>query len=393
MVASQAEGLAPPEFLKLAGHPLRWQLLGELARSDLMVHELTVRTGQPQNLVSYHLGKLRDARLVSARRSSADGRDAYYTVDIARFGDLLLATGAALHPGLRLTPPAPETIAARAPNARVLFLCTGNSARSQMAEALIEHMSAGTVRAASAGSHPKPLHPNAVRVMRKRGIDISGNRTKHLDEFVSQRFDQVITLCDRVREVCPEFPSHRERVALEHARSCTSRPDQPRLVPRVRSDRGGARDAHRVPDPGARRVLHHQEEDERVIAMSNNDIVSVRYMVDDVDAAVTFYTKMLGFDLTFNAGPPFAEVRRGNLRLLLAGPQSSAGRPMSDGEKPGPGGWNRIHFVVDDIDAEVARLRDAGATFRNDIVEGPGGKQILLLDPSDNIVELFQPAG
>ena len=127
--------------------------------------------------------------------------------------------------------------------------------------------------------------------------------------------------------------------------------------------------------------------------MSNNEIVSVRYMVDDVDAAVTFYTKMLGFDLTFNAGPPFAEVRRGNLRLLLAGPQSSAGRPMSDGEKPGPGGWNRIHFVVDDIDAEVARLRDAGAHFRNDIVEGPGGKQILLLDPSGNIVELFQPAG
>ena len=129
------------------------------------------------------------------------------------------------------------------------------------------------------------------------------------------------------------------------------------------------------------------------MAMSNDEIVSVRYMVDDVDAAVTFYTKMLGFDLTFSAGPPFAEVRRGNLRLLLAGPQSSAGQPMSDGEKPGPGGWNRIHFVVDDIDAEVARLRDAGAHFRNDFVEGPGGKQILLVDPSGNIVELFQPAG
>ena len=129
------------------------------------------------------------------------------------------------------------------------------------------------------------------------------------------------------------------------------------------------------------------------MAMSNNEVVSVRYMVDDVDAAVTFYTKMLGFDLTFSAGPPFAEVRRGNLRLLLAGPQSSAGQPMSDGEKPGPGGWNRIHFIVDDIDAEVARLRDAGAHFRNDFVEGPGGKQILLVDPSGNIIELFQPAG
>src|SRR5438270_5928883 len=106
MVASPAdEELAPPEFLQLAGHPLRWQLLGELARSDLMVHELTGRVGQPQNLVSYHLAKLRDARLVSARRSSADGRDTYYTVDIARVGDLLTATGAALHPGLRLVPP------------------------------------------------------------------------------------------------------------------------------------------------------------------------------------------------------------------------------------------------------------------------------------------------
>jgi protein-tyrosine-phosphatase/DNA-binding transcriptional ArsR family regulator len=211
VVTSQAdEELAPPEFLQLAGHTLRWRLLGELARSDLMVHELTDLVGEPQNLVSYHLAKLRDGRLVSARRSSADGRDAYYTLDIARFGDLLTATGAALHPGLRLTPPTPNTARAGAPRARVLFLCTGNSARSQMAEALIEHMSAGSVKAASAGSRPKPLHPNAVRVMRKRGIDISGNRTKHLDEFVSQRFDRVITLCDRVREVCPEFPSHPE---------------------------------------------------------------------------------------------------------------------------------------------------------------------------------------
>jgi catechol 2,3-dioxygenase-like lactoylglutathione lyase family enzyme len=123
-----------------------------------------------------------------------------------------------------------------------------------------------------------------------------------------------------------------------------------------------------------------------------DDTVNVRYMVDDVDEAVDFYTKHLGFDLLSSASPAFADVTRGNLRLLLAGPQSSAGRPMPDGRKPGPGGWNRIHFIVDDIDAEVARLRDAGATFRNDIVAGPGGKQILLEDPSDNVVELFQPA-
>jgi catechol 2,3-dioxygenase-like lactoylglutathione lyase family enzyme len=126
--------------------------------------------------------------------------------------------------------------------------------------------------------------------------------------------------------------------------------------------------------------------------MANDEIINVRYMVDDVDKSIAFYTTHLGFELLTSASPAFADVKRGNLRLLLAGPQSSAGRPMPDGRTPGPGGWNRIHFHVDDIDAEVKRLRDAGATFRNDIVTGPGGKQILLEDPSGNVVELFQPA-
>jgi catechol 2,3-dioxygenase-like lactoylglutathione lyase family enzyme len=123
-----------------------------------------------------------------------------------------------------------------------------------------------------------------------------------------------------------------------------------------------------------------------------DDTVNVRYMVDDVQESIDFYTKHLGFELLSSAPPAFADVKRGNLRLLLAGPKSSAGRPMADGEKPGPGGWNRVHFIVDDVEAEVGRLRDAGARFRNDIIEGPGGKQILLLDPSGNVVELFQPA-
>ena len=126
--------------------------------------------------------------------------------------------------------------------------------------------------------------------------------------------------------------------------------------------------------------------------MRNDETVSVRYMVDDVDKAIEFYTDMLGFEVLSSAAPAFADVQRGNLRVLLSGPKSSAGRPMSDGAKPGPGGWNRIHFIVDDIDAEIARLREAGARFRNDVVEGPGGRQILLQDPSDNIIELFQPA-
>ena len=127
--------------------------------------------------------------------------------------------------------------------------------------------------------------------------------------------------------------------------------------------------------------------------MTNDETVSVRYMVDDVELSVAFYTNFLDFEVLTNFPPAFADVKRGNLRLLLAGPTSSAGRPMPDGAVPGPGGWNRIHLIVDDIDAEVGRLRDAGATFRNDILQGPGGKQILLQDPSGNVVELFQPAG
>ncbi len=125
----------------------------------------------------------------------------------------------------------------------------------------------------------------------------------------------------------------------------------------------------------------------------SEDQVNVRYMVDDVDSAVEFYTKHFGFTLGTNAPPAFADVVRGHLRVLLSGPQSSAGRPMPDGRNPGPGGWNRIEFVVDDIAAEVERLRAEGVRFRNDIVTGPGGKQILIEDPSGNPIELFQPAG
>jgi len=119
--------------------------------------------------------------------------------------------------------------------------------------------------------------------------------------------------------------------------------------------------------------------------------VNVRYMVSDVDAAVAWYTKHLGFTLLSNAAPAFADVKLGALRLLLSGPKSSAGRPMADGEHPRPGGWNRIHLIVDDLPAEVARLRAAGVRFRNETVKGPGGSQALLVDPSGNLVELFQP--
>ena len=121
-------------------------------------------------------------------------------------------------------------------------------------------------------------------------------------------------------------------------------------------------------------------------------VVNVRYMVDDVEAAIAFYTEHFGFTVNSNMAPAFADVVRGPLRILLSGPRSSAGRPMPDGRQPGPGGWNRIHFIVDDIEAEVARLRAAGVQFRSDIVSGPGGKQIVLDDPSGNPIELFQPS-
>jgi ArsR family transcriptional regulator, arsenate/arsenite/antimonite-responsive transcriptional repressor / arsenate reductase (thioredoxin) len=191
-----------PPFLRAAGHPVRWRLLGELARSDRQVHELTARLCQRQSLVSYHLGQLRKADLVRTRRSTADGRDIYYRLDLGRCGELLAATGGALHPALRLTPPRAAT---EVPS-RVLFLCTGNSSRSQMAEALLRRRSSGSVTAYSAGSRPKPIHPDAVAAMAERGIDLSGALPKHYDRFTGERFDHVITLCDRVREVCPDFP-------------------------------------------------------------------------------------------------------------------------------------------------------------------------------------------
>src|SRR4051812_43670874 len=209
--ARHGEG-APPRFLQLAGHPLRWRLLRELARSDRRVGELCEVAESRQSLISYHLRQLREGGFVSMRQSAADGRDTYYVLDLERCGDLLSDAGRALHPALG----APNRSAPRRresrPRARILFLCTGNSARSQIAEALAGHLSGGAVSAASAGSNPKPLHANAVRVMRDRGIDTSGWRSKGPSEFAGVRFALVSSLCDRVREVCPEFPGAPELI-------------------------------------------------------------------------------------------------------------------------------------------------------------------------------------
>ncbi len=199
----------PPRFFELVGHPLRWRLLSELAHSDRRVGELCALVEERQSLVSYHLGRLRCDGIVSSRRSSADGRDTYYAVDLDRYRELVIASASALHPGVQVQRTCPSDWSNRhEQRPRVLFLCTGNSARSQIAEALATHLSDGAVDAVSAGSNPKPLDPNAVSVMADRGIDVSGCSSKHLGLFAPEKFAYVVSLCDRAREVCPEFPGH-----------------------------------------------------------------------------------------------------------------------------------------------------------------------------------------
>ncbi|MET7335019.1 ArsR family transcriptional regulator [Nonomuraea sp. NPDC005650] len=211
----QSGQAVPPLFVRLAAHEVRWRLLNELARSDLRVRELVALVGEPQNLVSYHLRLLRSAGLVRAHRSSFDGRDSYYHLDLEQCAYGLAAVGAALHPSLRLLPAEPDIVADTAPATAVaapsvLFMCTGNSARSPIAEALLRHRVGSRAKVTSAGSHPKAsLHPNTVRVLRRRyGIDITAQRPRHLDTMTSHRFDYVISLCDKVREVGPDFDNH-----------------------------------------------------------------------------------------------------------------------------------------------------------------------------------------
>lgn len=194
-----------PEFLKLLANDIRWQILAALAQSDLRVQELVAIVAKPINLVSYHLKLLRGEEIVHERRSSADGRDIYYTLNLARLYELYQASGAQLHRAL-----VPRTgVGHKADNGqplRVLFLCTQNRARSQMAEGLLRCMSEGRAEVLSAGVRPGLVHPLAVQALDDLGIDIAAQRSKHLDEVRDQSFDWVITVCDQVREQCPAFP-------------------------------------------------------------------------------------------------------------------------------------------------------------------------------------------
>jgi protein-tyrosine-phosphatase/DNA-binding transcriptional ArsR family regulator len=211
---SSGQLASPPEFVQLAAHPLRWRLLTELANSDYRVRELVALVDEPQNLVSYHLRLLRDGGLVTSSRSSYDGRDTYYHLDLDRCAAGLSATAAALHPALRRAPESPSPTVDRTPRpVSVLFVCTGNSARSPIAEALLARHTDGQATAMSAGTQPKPsLHPNAVRVMREEfDIDLSDQRPRPVDPLAKRRFDRVITLCDKAREACPEFSHHPKR--------------------------------------------------------------------------------------------------------------------------------------------------------------------------------------
>lgn len=204
----------PPAFLQLGAHPLRWSLMRELSRGDHQVEELAVLTGQPQNLVSYHLGKLRAAEVVLARRSSRDAREVYYRLNVSRCASLLAAAGSDLHavlsPALPILREPVRFVPIQAK--RLLFLCTENSARSQMAEGLARHYSQGTLPAVSAGIQAGRVHPLAIRAMAAMGIDISGQRSKPVSEFADERFDLVVTVCDRAREACPEFLDAPERL-------------------------------------------------------------------------------------------------------------------------------------------------------------------------------------
>jgi protein-tyrosine-phosphatase/DNA-binding transcriptional ArsR family regulator len=214
-VVSSRQDALPPAFVRLAAHPVRWKLLTALGNSDFRVRELVSRVNEPQNLVSYHLRLLRDEGLVTATRSSFDGRDSYYHLDLARCADALAETGKALHEALRVDGGASTDNASGRPGRRaaVLFVCTGNSIRSPMAEALLRRYAADRVAVNSAGTRPGPhLHPEMVRVMGDQyGIDTAGRLPRDISTVARRRFDHVVTLCDRAREAGPDFPHHPRR--------------------------------------------------------------------------------------------------------------------------------------------------------------------------------------
>lgn len=193
----------PPEVIKLLAHDLRWQLLQSLVVGDYRVNELVTLMEQPLNLVSYHLKQLREGQLVTMRRSEADGRDNYYSLDLDHLQHLYRDAGIAIHPALIGESEGTISLASKP---KVLFVCTHNSARSQMAEGLMRQLGHGQIDVSSAGSEPASIHPDAIHTMDALGIDIRTQFAKSFGEFANQSFNTIITVCDRAREVCPTFP-------------------------------------------------------------------------------------------------------------------------------------------------------------------------------------------
>jgi ArsR family transcriptional regulator, arsenate/arsenite/antimonite-responsive transcriptional repressor / arsenate reductase (thioredoxin) len=206
--------IQPLDFLKLLAHDIRWRILLALSKSDYRVEELVKQVKHPHNLVSYHLKRLRLQSLVNERRSSADGRDIYYSLNLDQFRHLYVQTGQSVHPALGdgSTQPESETELSKNLPVHILFLCTHNSARSQMAEALLRKIGGDRVEVFSAGSEPTSIHPLAMKVMSQYGIDLSNQRSKHLSEYIGQHFDYIVTVCDRVREACPAFPGDPDQI-------------------------------------------------------------------------------------------------------------------------------------------------------------------------------------
>lgn len=207
-----------PEFLKLLAHDIRWGVLRVLSRSDHQVQDLVRLLNQPYNLVSYHLRRLRDMQIIREHRSTMDAREVYYSLDVIRLRDLFQATGDALHPAMRgdvqaremAISVAEQTNASNRP--RVLFLCTHNSARSQMAEGILRHLAVDNIEVESAGTEVTHVRTEAMETMAALGIDISGQHSKNLNEFVGQHWDYVVTVCDRAKESCPTFPDDPELI-------------------------------------------------------------------------------------------------------------------------------------------------------------------------------------
>jgi protein-tyrosine-phosphatase len=198
-----------PQIISLLAHDIRWQLVKSLTESDYRVNELVDIVDQPLNLVSYHLKKLRDERLVNAHRSEADGRDTYYTLDVDYLRRMYQAAGHTLHPSIgRIEPYSLHEALSHVGMTSVLFVCTHNSARSQMAEGLLRHLSHDRVQVSSGGSTPTHVHPDAIRTMDGLGIDIASQVSTHFNEYLDHPFDYVITVCDRVREICPVFTAN-----------------------------------------------------------------------------------------------------------------------------------------------------------------------------------------